>query len=388
MADCGRHASEWNEGDFSSGITSLEALETFQEFWRKQSGEQSTAHRGLQSSRKTIAEALHGEAATKHRAYRIRDCSQVPVFGVDEEGELFVRLGLCKDRLCPLCSSQRSKEVGERVHRQVSAFDACRFLTLTLKHRQESLSSALSRLREGFRRLRQRRSWRTKVSACVFSLEVKWSEKTESWHPHLHILADGGFWEQRDLAREWKECTGDSPIVDIRAVPSRNHAAFYIAKYVCKAEGIDQWPPYRICEFAVTMHGKRMIESWGRKRMQAIDETIDDRVPERRRCVASIAGLRYKIERGGEEIHMAATIIAVENPHFRKWIADLVRENEPGLIAVDEATAAENYRWAINQICECFNPTKGHQTRRAIVHAEMERQARLFADTPPPRHAD
>lgn len=388
MCDRERLASAWKAIDALPESSSLDALETFQQFWRLQSAEQSTAHAVCRNERRVIAEALWDGEETKRRAYRIRDCSQVPVWGIGEEGEVFIRLGLCRDRLCPLCSARRSGEVAERVLQQVAAYDSCRFVTLTLRHRAESLSSALSRLREGFRRLRQRRSWRSKVRSCVFALEVKWNSKMGTWHPHLHILADGDYWDQRDLSREWLGCTGDSPIVDIRAVPSRGAASSYISKYVCKGEGVDRWPPERIREYAVSMHGKRMIETWGRKNVKTISDRVTDETPHRRRLIASIAGLRQRIQQGTEELMLAATIVCISQPVLRRWIGDLTRHNEPGLIPADEAVAERNLQTALNRLVEEFNPAGARQSRRDVVAVERLKQERLWAEGPPQRHAD
>jgi len=62
--------------------------------------------------------------------------------------------------------------------------------------------------------------------------EVTRSAETGLWHPHLHILVEGKYLPQEQLAGLWKDITGDSKIVDIRLVDQRKGVAEYVTKYV------------------------------------------------------------------------------------------------------------------------------------------------------------
>ncbi len=62
-------------------------------------------------------------------------------------------------------------------------------------------------------------------------------ERTKRGEPHLHILCRSGYIRQRWLSDQMNRQIG-APIVDIRAVRGRRHAARYVAKYISKGLGL------------------------------------------------------------------------------------------------------------------------------------------------------
>lgn len=108
-----------------------------------------------------------------------------------------------------------------------------KFITLTLRHTNDPLKDQVSRLKNAFRRLRQRVLWR-KVKWGAAVIEIKRNPNSGEWHPHLHILVDAKFIPQEQLSSAWLAVTGDSSIVDIRAVKDRRAAVNEIAKYASK----------------------------------------------------------------------------------------------------------------------------------------------------------
>lgn len=97
------------------------------------------------------------------------------------------------------------------------------------------------------------------------------------WHVHCHILAEGKFIDTNDLSREWHAVTGDSPVVDIRAVESVEKAAGYIAKYgskPCDRSVIFQ--PSRLIEAIEAMHGARTCTTFGEWRGKRLSACSDD----------------------------------------------------------------------------------------------------------------
>jgi hypothetical protein len=115
-----------------------------------------------------------------------------------------------------------------------------------------------------FRVLRQTEEWKNHVRGGVYAVEVVFSPTTELWHVHLHIIADGLYWSQRDLSKAWEVVTVSSYIVDIRLVGSRRAAANYIARYVAKPLDAAAWPDSKLREFADALHGKRMVHTFGK----------------------------------------------------------------------------------------------------------------------------
>ena len=89
--------------------------------------------------------------------------------------------------------------------------------------------------------MRKTLTWRDHVEGGIYSLEVTYDEVNRNWHPHLHVLTQGTFFDQKMLSTLWKTVTGDSPVVDIRAVKSKKHVAKYVSKYVTKPDEVATW---------------------------------------------------------------------------------------------------------------------------------------------------
>lgn len=109
-----------------------------------------------------------------------------------------------------------------------------RFLTLTIKTTNEPLEASLNKLYHSFQALRRRRIWLNHVTGGVAFLEVKWSAKSERWHPHLHCLVVGTYIDKSQLSRVWREITTDSFIIDIRRPPNDAAVTRYVTKYASK----------------------------------------------------------------------------------------------------------------------------------------------------------
>lgn len=109
-----------------------------------------------------------------------------------------------------------------------------RFVTLTLQHRSCTLGEALDHLYDSWKRLRKQRGWKWCVTGGIAFVEIKHSEVTGCWHPHIHALVEGRYYPQDKLSRDWHTATGDSKIVDIRLVHGTAHVARYVTKYASK----------------------------------------------------------------------------------------------------------------------------------------------------------
>lgn len=162
--------------------------------------------------------------------------------------------------------------MSRRVLGIVSTFNAPRFVTLTLRHRVETLTEMMSRLGDAVRKLRRTDAWRSRVTAGVCATEVTWNERDGTWHAHVHLIVDGEFLPQRMLSKLWLEVTGDSMIVDVRAVPDRRRAVDYVARYIAKPSGLHEWPPERVLEFADATRSRRFLNTFGAARKVKVDD--------------------------------------------------------------------------------------------------------------------
>ncbi len=148
-------------------------------------------------------------------------------------GEYRIAADKCHDRFCGPCGAERSRVIASNVINELGE-TAPRFLTLTLKSRTEPLTDTIGRLYKSFATLRQRRLWVDAVSGGVAFLEVKRSRDCNHWHVHLHALIVGTYLPKTQLSRAWYKITGDSFVVDIRAVPNPDTASRYVCKYASK----------------------------------------------------------------------------------------------------------------------------------------------------------
>jgi hypothetical protein len=172
-------------------------------------------------------------------------------------------LDRCRHRLCPLCSTKRSWKCAREIEGITKQMDSPRFITLTIATDDSTLSAAVAKLRDGWKRLRQTKLWKGTCEGGVYVLEVTRGRRGDRWHPHLHIVVDGSFISQKHLSDTWLRATGDSCIVDVRAIRSRRQIARYISKYLAKGTTFDAWTEGQIAEYAVAMDGQRTVQTFG-----------------------------------------------------------------------------------------------------------------------------
>lgn len=154
-----------------------------------------------------------------------------------------------------------------------------RFLTLTLKSSHDPLSQQIDRLYLCFNKLRRTRIWRTKTNGGVAFLEITWNETRQSWHPHLHLITEGHFIPQNLLSKTWLATTGDSFIVDIRAVRDHAEIVRYVLKYVAKPLPAPILRhTNRCCEAIVALNGRRAALTFGSWRGLKLTEKTDSTV--------------------------------------------------------------------------------------------------------------
>jgi hypothetical protein len=140
---------------------------------------------------------------------------------------------------------------------------APRFLTLTVAGGDGELGPQLDRVLAHFREFRRRSAWRAHVRGGVAAVQTTRGKKGDRWHVHLHCLVDGEFWPQADISAEWLAVTGDSPIVDIRAVPDRERTAKYIARYVGRGSDWSGWSDDEVLDAAHGLAGRRLLLTFG-----------------------------------------------------------------------------------------------------------------------------
>jgi hypothetical protein len=181
-----------------------------------------------------------------------------------EDGYATIAEQRCKSRLCPRCARIRSRQLTCKVLEALRRMDSPRMLTLTLRSSNAPLRDQVNRLTESFKLLRRRPDWKKKISGGCYTIEVTYNAERDQWHPHLHAVIDGKYWAQRAIADAWESVTGDSRVVDIRFVHDAQKAAGYVASYVAKSSDVSKLPDHLIPEWAASMHGARLMQTFGK----------------------------------------------------------------------------------------------------------------------------
>jgi hypothetical protein len=97
----------------------------------------------------------------------------------------------------------------------------------------------------------------------VWFFQVKWISESESWHPHLHCVLDAEYLPHKTLKAIWLEITGDSSIVDIKAVRDPQKVAEYVARYAARPCKLKDLEPEQRIEVVQALHGRRLCGKWG-----------------------------------------------------------------------------------------------------------------------------
>ncbi len=153
---------------------------------------------------------------------RFQECRTRAWFVRDvDSGMVKILSNSCRLRFCPMCAEARTKMIAHSCRDFLEDQKYVRFLTLTLKHSDDSLGEQIKRIKKCFTRLRQRVQWRKSVTGCIWFMQAKPVRRGAEWHVHLHILLTGEYVPQKWLSEAWEKITGGSRIVDIRLVSDR-----------------------------------------------------------------------------------------------------------------------------------------------------------------------
>lgn len=194
----------------------------------------------------------------------LSECREHAYFARDKAtGEVKIMTDSCRQRWCPMCAGQKAKFAKESTRRWVESLDKPRFLTLTLRHCEESLKSQIEFLQDCFRRLRYRAFWKRNVTGGIWFLQVHRSKHDQCWHPHFHILLDGNYMEAAEISALWDLVTFGSPVINIKQVKDPENAADYVARYSSRPARLVDMPLSDRIEMITALHGKRLSGTFG-----------------------------------------------------------------------------------------------------------------------------
>ncbi|MCM1506190.1 MAG: protein rep [Ruminococcus flavefaciens] len=188
----------------------------------------------------------------------VRSCAKFLKFKhTDTEEVKLHKSNFCRDRLCPMCASRRSKKIYSQVHSCVDYMkNDYQFIMLTLTVRNcsaNALSDTISYMNNSFNKMIKYKAFNRICRGCLKCLEITYNRERDDYHPHFHVLiaVDNNYFKsdsylhQSDYLAMWQKATKDYSItqVDVRKIhynPNRpelsdiSSAVAEVAKYAIK----------------------------------------------------------------------------------------------------------------------------------------------------------
>ena len=224
--------------------------------------------RGELDHRNTIARVLAGSCYTFRHGRRLEECCQRFMhFSCEADStnrfkKHHVAIPMrCESRWCPRCARVRGYKVLRRLRKLLKKMHK--------KKGQMLMLLTLSKRRSGFltreKVARFSKDVRTLINTCYpkknscGALSV-W-EVGKHMNLHAHCIVYGPYVHQRTLSRIWREITGDSFVVDIRAVSSYKPALDYVTKYISKVPRLEKEDQYS--QLVRSFHRIRRLHTFG-----------------------------------------------------------------------------------------------------------------------------
>ena len=178
-------------------------------------------------------------------------------------GEVRVNSSTCKLRWCPICSKAKTAYAAKQVAEWIPQQAYPKFMTLTVRHTDLPVVDQVDELYDNFRKLRKLKWFKDRCTGGVWFFQLKLSEKTDQWHPHLHCIVTGKYLPRNKLASLWKKITTDSYILDIQMVKDHKNAANEVARYSAMPVRLAALYPHQRSEVLDAFYGRRLCGTWG-----------------------------------------------------------------------------------------------------------------------------
>lgn len=245
-------------------------------------------HSAWRVKRALVRLGLVESGTSSHGLETFDECGAAAVVEFCRETNKYRVVGnTCKNRHCEPCQRAKANLLAANLRGKLEqkAKGRYRFVTLTLKHNEAPLREQIDRIYDCFKSLRKSQCWKSTQVGGAAILEIKWNPKDfhgndtkACWHVHLHVITEGGFLAQQTLSDAWQAATGDSYMVDIRALNEGKDAAHYVAKYVSKGTNDEVWTdPNARQEWILAMKGTRTAATYGSWRGFALLGKIADK---------------------------------------------------------------------------------------------------------------
>jgi plasmid rolling circle replication initiator protein Rep len=195
------------------------------------------------------------------KSIRMSECSLRLGYKIDGEGAIkLFNAHFCRDRLCAICMWRLSRRLAWETNLIMDKYIADNpdmipiLLSLTVKNpRMGELAQMLDVIchgKSGAWQLLQKWLGRHGIKDYIRTVEVTLNDKTQSWHPHLHVLAfvpkdyfqkgNKNYISHEILKKEWQRvCKLDyEPYVDIRRCYDKSAGANERIKFDGDTRGV------------------------------------------------------------------------------------------------------------------------------------------------------
>ena len=181
----------------------------------------------------------------------VENCNTFLSFVTDKtlEKKKLYKANPCKNRFCPVCAWRKARKdaLGLSLMMQyVKQVESKSFIFLTLTTPNvtaEHLESEIKHYNESFRRLSNRKHFKSIAKGYVRKLEVTYNAERDDYHPHFHVLiavnksyfTDKRYYiSQKEWLELWRDVTGISEITQVKVQKIRqnnNKELYEMAKY-------------------------------------------------------------------------------------------------------------------------------------------------------------
>jgi plasmid rolling circle replication initiator protein Rep len=185
-------------------------------------------------------------------SYRIENCGNYIEFYKWQNAGLKVKTAnFCCDRLCPNCNWRRSLRMFAKLSKIINSKQYAEtkyknlFLTLTIRNCNiDELHESIKNIFYSFKKFVQHKAISNAVMGYFRALEITYNPKTQTFHPHLHVIlaVPSSYFKTYYLSQEkltylWQQSLAADykPIIDIRKFKD-NKGIAEASKYVIKAD--------------------------------------------------------------------------------------------------------------------------------------------------------
>ena len=162
----------------------------------------------------------------------VENCNTFLSFVTDKslEKKKLYKSNPCKNRFCPMCAWRKARKDALGLSLMMQHIKQAEdkqfiFLTLTTPNvTAEHLESEIKHYNESFRRLSNRKHFKSIAKGYVRKLEVTYNAERDDYHPHFHVLIavnrsyfkdTKSYISQKEWLNLWRDVTGNPDITQV-----------------------------------------------------------------------------------------------------------------------------------------------------------------------------